>query len=133
MLIKPITIRLIAYGQKANVGNLRIRASALLKEEFDNVDESCFQELSAKDVHAEILAKRLDSEVELKKPTPAQAGIAITLPEVNERATTVWLYELPIAKTCVVFATWDSPREGMALQMLVADGARTSMNKPLGG
>ena len=132
MLIKPITIRLIAYGQKANVGNLRIRASALLKEEFGRVDPACFTELGAAEVHAEIVARRLDAEVELRKPTPAQAGLAITLPEVNERATTVWLYELPVAKSCVAFATWDSPREGMALQMLVADGARSSMNRPLG-
>ena len=33
VLIKPITVRLIAYGQKANIAAIRSRACDLLKDE----------------------------------------------------------------------------------------------------
>ncbi len=131
MFIKPITIRLIAYGQKANVAAIRLRAARLLKEEHGTVDPAALAEASAASVHEEILANRLDGEVVLKKPTPSQAGIVITLGEVNERMANEWIYELPIAKSCVVFATWSSPREGLAWQLLMADGGRWAESRPL--
>jgi hypothetical protein len=77
-----------------------------------------------------VVAKRWDPEVVLKKPTASQAAIAITLPEVNERATTEWLRELPAAKSCVVFITWLSPRENADFQMLIADGDRATDSRP---
>lgn len=131
MIIKPITVRLIVYGQKANVSAIRTRAAALLKDEHGKVDESCFDELTAAKVYDEIEAKRLDQEIELKKPGAAQAGLAITLPEVNERATGEWLDELPVAKTCVVLATWISGREPVAWQMLIIQGDRCSESRTL--
>jgi hypothetical protein len=131
MLIKPITVRLIAYGSKANVAAIRTRAAALLKEEHNSVDEACFATLSAADVHAEISAKRLEAEVVLVKPTPSQAGVAITLPEVHERITTEWLFELPVAKSCVALALWKSEREPVAWQLLMANGDHWSENRPL--
>lgn len=131
-IIKPITIRLIAYGQKANVAAIRTRAAALLKEENGSVDPAAFVEASAADVHAEIAAKRLDPEVELRKPTPAQCGLIITLAEVNERMAGEWLHELPVAKTCVAFATWFSPRENLDWQTLMADGGRWSESRQPG-
>ena len=131
VFIKPITIRLLTYGQKANVAAIRTRAAAMLKDEHGAVDASAFVEMKAADVHAEILAKRSDPDPPLKKPTPSQAGLAITLAEVNERMANEWLNELPAAKTCVAFATWTGSREPMAWQMLLADGDRTSDSKPL--
>ncbi len=131
MFIKPITIRLLAYGQKANIAAIRTRAAALLQDEHQRLDPALLVAMPAAEVHAEILAKRQDTEAELKKPGASQAGIAITLPEMNERATTAWLNELPVAKTCVAFATWTSPREGQACQLLIADGDRWTANRPV--
>ena len=132
VFIKPITIRLIAYGQKANVANIHKRAADLLKEEHGRVDPALFVELPADKAHAEVIATRLDADIALKKPSPSQVGIAITLPEMNERMTVEWLHELPVAKTCVAFATWTSEREKVAWQLLVADGSRWSESRPLG-
>lgn len=126
MFIKPITVRIVAYGTKANVAAIRTRAVALLKDEHGKADPALCVEMEAKDAHAEISAKRWEAETELKKPTPSQAGAAFTLPEVNERATSEWLRELPAAKSCVVFATWSSPRENLDYQMLIADGDRAT-------
>lgn len=131
MIIKPITVHLIIYGQKANLSAIRVRASDLLKEEHGAIDASLFVERPSADVHAEITATRFDSEVPLKKPTASQPGLAITLPEVNEKFTKEWLQDLPVAKTCVVFATWDSPRDQMRWQLLMADGGRWSESRPL--
>lgn len=129
MIIKPITVRLIAYGQKANVAAIRTRAAALLKEEHGKADPTAFVTAKAADVHAEILATRIDAEVELRKPTPSQEGLILTLAEVNERMANEWMQELPVAKTCVAFATWVSHREGMAWQLLMADGGRWSESR----
>lgn len=131
MIIKPITVRLVAYGQKANVAAIRTRAADLLKEEHGKVDAALFKDLVALDAHTEIVAKRLDTEVVLKKPSASRIGIAITLPEMNERMTVEWLHELPIAKTCVAFATWTSEREKVTWQLLMADGGRWSESRPL--
>ncbi len=129
MLIKPITVRLIAYGPKANIASLRGRAELLLKEEHGSIDAESVAIVPARVVHAEIIVTRLDAEVTLKPPTASRAGIAITLAEVNERLTSEWLFELPVAKTCVVFATWFSPREQTAWQLLIAQGSRWSENR----
>ncbi len=126
MFIKPITIRLLAYGQKANLAAIRTRAAAMLKEEHGTVEAAWFADAKAADVHAEVVAKRRDTEVELKKPSPSQDGIILTLPEVNERMVTEWIHELPVARTCVLFATWYSSRESLAWQLLVIDGERSS-------
>jgi hypothetical protein len=131
VFIKPITIRLVAYGQKANVAAIRTRAAAMLKEEHGAADPALFVETSAKDAHDEIAGKRLDTEIALRKPTASQAGLIVTLAEVNERMANEWLHELPVAKTCVAFATWDSPREGRRWQLLMADGGRWSEDRPL--
>ncbi len=131
VFIKPITIRLVAYGQKANIAAIRTRVVALLQDEHQRVDEALLADMTAAEVHAEILARRQDTEAELKKPTASQAGIAITLPDMNERATTAWLNELPVAKSCIAFASWTSHREGLACQLLIADGDRWSANRPL--
>ena len=131
MIIKPITVRLIVYGQKANVSAIRTRAAALLKDEHGKIDEAWFVELPAAKVHTEIEAKRLDKEIELKKPGAAQVGLAITLPEVNERSTGEWLDELPVAKTCVVLATWSSGREPVAWQLLIIQGDRCSESRAI--
>src|SRR5688500_6920018 len=128
MQVKPITVRLLVYGQKANVAAIRGRAADLLKDEHGKADESSFTLMPAAEAYAEIIAKRLDSEVELKKPTASQAGIAITLSGVHERLTTEWLFELPVAKTCVAFATWDSQKEPVSWQLLIAQGSRWSEN-----
>jgi hypothetical protein len=130
VFIKPITVRITAYGQKANMAAIRTRAIALLKDEFGKADPALLSELKAADAHAEIVAKRWDGEIELKKPTASQAGTTIILPEVNERMTSEWLRELPIAKSCVFFATWTSPREGFDWQMLIIDGDRATDSRP---
>ncbi len=122
--IAPITIRLVAYGQKANVAAVRTRAISFLKEELGTVDDSWFAELDAATAHAEIVAGSTGCDVELRKPTKSQAGIAITLPEVHERMAGEWLNELPAAKTCVVFATWHSARDGLDWRLLIAEGDR---------
>ncbi len=129
MLIKPITVRLIAYGPQANLDTLRSRAEAVLTDEHGSADPACFAIVPAREAHAEIIATRLDAEVPLKAPTASRPGIAITLPEVNERLTTEWLFEMPVAKTCVVFATWFSPREATDWQLLIAQGSRWSENR----
>jgi len=129
VFIKPITIRLIAYGQKANVAAIRTRAAALLKDEHGKADPSAFVEATAAEVHAEIVAKRFDGETALKKPTASQAGLVVTLGEVNERMANEWLQELPVAKTCVVLASWTSPREGLDRQLLMAEGDRWSESR----
>lgn len=131
MIIKPITVRLVAYGEKANIAAIRTRAMDLLEEEHGKADTANLVALSAAEAHAEITAKRLDTEVALKKPTPSRVGIAVTLPDMNERMTVEWLHELPIAKTCVAFATWTSEREQVAWQLLMADGGRWSESRPL--
>ena len=131
MLITPITVRLIAYGAKANITAIRNRAADLLKDEHGSVDEQSFAELSAAEVYAEICAKRLDQEVPLKKPTASQTGVVIILAAVHERLTTEWLYELPSAKTCVAFATWRSQREPIDWQILIAYGDRWAENRPV--
>jgi hypothetical protein len=131
VLIKPITIRLLAYGQKANIAAIRSRAEDLLKDEHGAVDRSAFKDLPAKAVAEEIASTRLDSEVALKPPPPSQIGIAIVLNEVNERLAVDWLHELPVAKTCVAFATWTSHREGANWQLLIALGGRWSESRPI--
>jgi len=130
VLIKPITVRLLTYGQKANVAAIRKRASDLLRDEHGAADPAAFTELSAADVHAEIVATRWDSDTALKKPTASQAGVAITLANVHERLTNEWMDELPVAKTCVVFASWTSQRDGSAWQLSIADGERHSDTRP---
>ncbi len=130
MIIKPITIRLIAYGEKANLAAIRTRATDLLKEEHGKTDPTLLNDLPATEVHAEILAARFDQDVVLKKPTAKKPGLAIILPEMNERMTVEWLHELPLAKTCVLFASWTSPREGMDWQLLAVDGSRWSESRP---
>ncbi len=129
MLIKPISVRLIAYGPEASVAALRGRAEDLLKDEHGTVDDASFTRDTALAVHDEIIATRMDPEVKLKKPTATRAGIVMTLADVNERLTTEWLHELPVAKTCVVFATWFSPRENAAWQLLIAQGSRWAENR----
>jgi hypothetical protein len=131
VIIKPITVRLVTYGQKANVAAIRTRAAALLKDEHGQVPAAAFVAATAAEVHAEIVAHRLDTETVLRKPTPAQTGLFITLTEIHERMANEWLQELPVAKTCVVLATWASPRDGLAWQMLFADGDRWSESRPL--
>lgn len=131
MIIKPITIRLVAYGQKANVAAIRTRAVDLLKDEHGKVDAASFTDIPAATAHAEIIAKRLDTDVVLKKPSASRIGIIVTLPDMNERLTVEWLHELPIAKTCVGFATWISEREQVTWQLLMADGGRWSESRPL--
>ncbi len=133
VIIKPITIRLIAYGEKANLAAIRTRALDLLKEEHGKVDATLLVDLPATEVHADILAARFDQDVVLKKPTAKKPGLAITLPEMNERMTVEWLHELPLAKTCVLFASWTSPREGMDWQLLAVDGSRWSESRPHAG
>jgi hypothetical protein len=130
VLIKPITIRLVAYGQKTNIAAIRSRAEDLLKDEHGTVDAAAFAVLPAKKVHAQIIADRLDADVALKAPTPSQVALSITLNEVNERMAVDWLHELPVAKTCVVFATWTSVREGTSWQLLIAAGGRWSESRP---
>ncbi len=129
MLIKPITVRLIAYGPKASLAALRGRAEDLLKDEHGSVVADGIAIVPARIVHAEIIATRLDAEVTLKIPTASQAGLAITLAEVNERLTTEWLFELPVAKTCVVFAAWFSSRDESDWQLLIAQGSRWSESR----
>jgi hypothetical protein len=129
VLIQPITVRLIAYGQAANVSAIRSRAADLLKEEHGKVDELAFATVPAQAVHDEIAATRWDTEVPLKKPTGSQPGIVITLADVHERMTTEWLYELPVAKTCVAFATWVSAREPVSWQLLLAQGRHWSESR----
>jgi hypothetical protein len=130
MLIKPIDVRLIAYGEKANLAAIRTRAVDLLKEEHGKLDPKLIVEVPGTEVHEEITTKRLDQDPVLKKPTAKKPGIAITLPEMNEKTTVEWLHELPLAKTVVVFATWTSHRENMDWQLLAADGSRWSESRP---
>ena len=130
MLIKPITVRLIAYGEKANLAAIRTRATDLLKDEHGKVDAALLVDVPATEMHAEILAARFDQDVVLKKPTAKKPGLAITLPEMNEKMTVEWLHELPLAKTCVLFASWTSAREGMDWQLLAVDGSRWSESRP---
>jgi hypothetical protein len=130
MLIKPITVRLIAYGEKANLAALRTRALDLLKEEHGKADPALIVDVPGVDIHGEISATRIDPDPELKKPTAKKPGIVITLPEMNEKTTVEWLHELPLAKTAVVFATWTSEREHMDWQLLAADGSRWSQSRP---
>ena len=132
VIIKPITVRLIAYGEKANLAAIRTRAVDLLKEEHGKLDPSLIVELPGSEVHAEIISKRYDQDVELKKPTAKKPGMVITLPEMNEKMTVEWLHELPLAKTVVVFAAWTSHRENMDWQLLANDGSRWSESRPHG-
>jgi hypothetical protein len=130
VLIKPITVRLIAYGQPANLAAIQRRVVDLLKEEHGKVPADAIAEMAAAEAHAEMVATRWDAEIELKEPTPSQRGLLATLAEVHERLTTEWLNELPIAKTCVAFATWVSPRDATRWQQLMAQGRRWSENRP---
>jgi hypothetical protein len=131
VFIRPITVQLLVYGQKANVASIRTRATAFLKDEHGKADPACFTEAPAAEVHAAILACRYDDGDDLKKPTPAQAGLKITLPEVHARMVGEWLQELPVAKTCVVLAAWDNPREGRSEQLLIVEGLRSSEHREL--
>jgi len=133
MLIKPITVRLIAYGEKANLAAIRTRALDLLKEEHGKLDPTLIADVPGTKVHAEIMEKRVDQDVALKKPTAKKPGMVITLPEMNEKMTVEWLHELPLAKTVVVFATWTSHRENMDWQLLANDGSRWSESRPHAG
>lgn len=130
MIIKPITVHIFAYGQKANISSLQHRSSDLLKDEHGTIDARLFVSKSSADIHAKIIAQQWDHDVALKKATPSQPGIAITLPDMNERLTIEWLHEIPVAKTCVIFATWVSHKEKMTWQMLIADGNRSSESRP---
>jgi hypothetical protein len=130
MLIAPITVRLIAYGQKANIAAIRRRAESLLEEEHGSVAAQDFVAMGARDVHAEIAALRWDSEVALKPPSRSRVGIAIALREIHERLANEWLQELPIAATCVAFATWTSMREAASWQLLLAQGGRWAESRP---
>lgn len=131
MLIRPITVRLIAYGQPSNLVAIRNRALDLLKGEHGSVDPAAIATVTAEAVHGEIVATRWDAEVPLKKPGASQAGIVIILTEVHERLTTEWLHELPVAKTCVAFATWLGAREPGSWQLLMAQGRHWSEQRPL--
>jgi hypothetical protein len=131
VLIKPISVRLIAYGQKANIAAIKNRAAGLLKEEHGKVQIDQFLDLPAKDVFQEIITNRWDNEVVLKTPTASSNGIVISLPDVHERMTTEWLYELPIAKTCVAFATWISHKDNTSWQLLLVQGRHWSENRSL--
>jgi hypothetical protein len=126
MLIKPITVRLLAYGQKANIAKVRKAACDLLDDEHDAIDPSWFVDRPGVEVFNEIVATRWDAEIALKKPSPSQLGIQIVMPDVHERITTEWLYELPIAKTCVLFASWHSTKDDGNWQLLAAEGDRWS-------
>lgn len=130
MLIKPITVRLFVYGQKANVAAIRKRAHDLLRDEHgkaaDSVLDTAFVDAPAADLHTKILATTWDAEAAPKKPTPSQLGLIATLTDVHERMANEWLEELPVAKTCVVFAQWDSHRDGSSWQTLIVDGRRRS-------
>ncbi|MFW5829017.1 MAG: hypothetical protein ACOCXA_02040 [Planctomycetota bacterium] len=121
-MIKFITLSLLAYGQKSNVSAVQRAAEAFLKEEADGFDASWFQERPAAEVHQEILDQVWDPDCTLKKPTASQQGIAITLPEVNERMAREWLEELKIAKTCVVFVHWHNPNGPSDHQYLILGG-----------
>jgi hypothetical protein len=132
MYIKPITVAIHAYGTKANLAAIRTRALAHLAEELGKAPKDAVADLDGADAHAAIVAAIGEDAAALKKPTPAQAGIRIVLPEVNERATVAWLGELPVARTCVLCAAWDSPRERLRWRMLVADGDRSSSSTALG-
>jgi hypothetical protein len=132
VLIKPITVRLLVYGQKANIAAIRGRAEDLLKDEHGTIAPAAFKTMPGKKVHEAIGAERLDTELVLKVPPPSVVGLSITLTEVNERLTVDWLHELPVAKTCVAFATWISHREGTSWQLLMALGGRWSESRPVG-
>jgi hypothetical protein len=131
VLIKPITVRIVAYGQPANLAAIQKRAVELLKEEHGKVPPAAIAEIAASDAHAEIVAKRWDDEAALKEPTGSQRGLLVTLTDVHERMTTEWLYELPVAKTCVAFATWTSSREPTSWQLLAAQGRHWSESRPV--
>jgi len=131
MLIKPITVRLLAYGMKPNVSAIITRASDLLKEEHGAVPPTAISPRAAKKVYDVIMAEKWDTEVVLKKPAPSNAGVEIELKDVNERLTVEWLHELPLAKTCIAWATWTSPREGTIWQLVCAEGGRWSESQPI--
>ncbi len=130
VIIKPISMRLVAYGQKANIAAIRRRAADLLKEEHGSADPAAMQDTAARQVHAEIVATTLAGEVALKAPTPSQAGLTVLLKDINGRMGVEWLDELPVAKTCVVYATWTDFRAGMDWQVLIHEGGRTSDSRP---
>jgi hypothetical protein len=129
--IAPVTVRLLVYGQKANVANIRTRAQALAKEELGGAEAAACTEAEAEAVFDEIERDRHERDVALKKPTKSQAGAIIVLPELHERVANEWLAELPVAKTCVVCATWTSQRDRAVWQMLVAEGHRSLDSRPL--
>jgi hypothetical protein len=130
VIIKPLTIRILVYGQKANIAAIRKRAVDFLKDEHNKVDPAWLVEKSAADIFQEISDTRWDAEVPLKKPGKSAVGIDITLPEVNQRMADEWMHELPVAKTCYVFATWLDPKENLNWQLLVAEGGRWSESRP---
>jgi hypothetical protein len=131
MLIKPISVRLLAYGMKPNVAAILTRARDLITEEHGTVDPAAITTLTAKKAFELITAMKWDAEVALKKPAPSHVGIEIALTQVNERLTVEWLHELPLAKTCIALASWDSPREGTSWQLICSDGGRWSESRPL--
>lgn len=123
-LVKPITVRLLAYGSKANLAALRKGAGDALKDEHNKIDRSLFVDLPAEDVHIEVMSTRWDAEIKLKNPAPSMVGVRITLPDMHERMTMEWLNEMKVAKTCVVFAQWISMAHNEDCQMLCHEGDR---------
>jgi hypothetical protein len=131
VLVKPLTIRLIVYGQKANIAAINKRAKDFLKDEHGKIDPTWLVDAPADDIYKEILETRWDHEVALKKPGKSNVGFIVTLPEVNKRMADEWLHEIPVAKTCVVFATWIDPKENLHWQLQIIDTARWSDSRPV--
>jgi hypothetical protein len=129
-IVKPLTVRLLIYGQKANLAAIKKRAVDLLKDEHGKADPALFIEKEADAVFNEINEQRSDKEVPLKKPGKSMLGLEITLPDVNERMANEWMYEIPVAKTCQIFATWFSHKDNLHWQLLIADGGRWSDSRP---
>jgi len=122
MLIKPIDLTLYAYGQKANVAKIRKAAEDFLADEHDEVDPTWFDERPSSEVAETIQGLLWDQGTALRKATPAQPGLIIRMPAVHERMTTEWLFELKVAKTGVLFATWFSEAEQVDRQLLDING-----------
>ncbi len=133
MIIKPLTIRLLVYGQKANISAVRKRATDLLKDEHGkkNIDPNWLLDAPADDVYQEIIGSRWDQEVPLKKPGKSAVGFIVTLFEVNKRMADEWMHELPVAKTAVIFATWKDEKENLEWQLQMIDADRFSSSRPL--
>jgi len=130
VLVKPLTIRLIVYGQKANIAAIRKRSIDFLKDEHGKIDPTWLLDVPADDVYKEIMDTRWDAEVVIKKPGKSAVGFIVSLPEVNKRMADEWMHELPVAKTCVVFATWLDPKDDLNWQLQIVDTARWSDSRP---